>query len=297
LGSKNKIRRLRFAYLFYKKIRRLVVSGAEITELSSLITQNRVVVLRPYFNMNRNEKTDLEIVHEVAKVYLEVHQTVRFGRAKANAISVPQSAVLLRSPLALLKIPSSHEEYLKAIGAKTRNTIRKADKQGYEFREFDWNSHLEEIFEINTSKEVRAAGPMYGWYLESVKPRHHDESERRYRKYYGVFQDGRLRGYLHLILCGDFAFFKHFLGHGDHLRNGIMNGLISWTVREYLGHSQIKWLSYGTLSNKSEGSSAESFRKHAGFESYAAFLDLENDKELLKQSLNVRGIGFRHLNI
>jgi hypothetical protein len=145
-----------------------------------------------------------------------------------------------------------------------------------------WNDHLDEIYEINTSKEVRLGEPMRGWYREPVQPRNHSKEELQYRKYYGAFKDGKLYAYLHIVLCGDFAFFRHFIGHAQHLTYGIMNGLLSWTVREYTGNSKIRWLKYGEHSTAS--SSIHSFRKHSGFQGYAILLDLDGDQELLKYS-------------
>jgi hypothetical protein len=205
-------------------------------------------------------------------------------------LGVPKCSVLLRYPLALLTIPSAYEVFLKAVGAKTRNRIRKAEKLGYEFREFEWDSHLDEIFDINNSKELRAAGPMQGWYCEQVKPRHHSEEEQCCLKYYGLFKDDRLWAYCHLVLCGDFVFVKHFIGHANHLKNGIMNYLISSMVRQYLYHSHVQWMNYGIFPAWSREGTID-FRKHAGFEAYAVFLDLEEDRELLKYSKHVRVIG------
>jgi hypothetical protein len=254
-----------------------------IRELSDLIKEKRIVVLHPYSGMGNDETLTHEIVHDVVKDFFDVYGTARLRRKTAAAIGTPAGSVLLYAPLALLRIPSSHEDYLAQIGNKTRNMIRKAERQGYEFKEFVWNGHLDEIFEINTSKEVRHSEPMRGWYRDPVQPRYHSKEELQYRKYYGAFKDGKLYAYLHVVLCGDFAFFRHFIGHAQHVTYGIMNGLISYTVREYIGNSQIRWLKYGELSQASN--SMHSFRKHAGFQGYAILLDLEDDQELFKYSM------------
>ena len=232
--------------------------------------------------MGSNEKLTREIVHDVVNDLLDVYGTVRLRRTTAAAIDCPEGAILLYAPLALLRIPSSNEQYLEQIGYPGRRKIRRAEKQGYKFNEFVWNDHLDEIYEINTSKEIRQFEPMRGWYREPVQPRHHSEEELRYRKYYGAFKDGKLWAYLHIVLCGDFAFFRHFLGHVQHLPDGIMYGLVSWTVGEYVGNSQIRWLNYGELSKKP--STMHQFRKTAGFQGYATVLDLEDDQELLNYS-------------
>ena len=250
-----------------------------IHELLDLIKEKRIVVLRPYSEMEMDTAVPHEIVHDVVKDLLQVYGTVHLRRTTAAAIGCPAGAILLYAPLALLRIPVSHDEYLAAVGPKTRNMIRKAERQGYEYKEFVWNDHLDEIFEINTSKEVRQSAPMRGWYTEPVQPRYHSTEELRYRKYYGAFKDGKLHAYLHVVLCGNFAFFRHFMGHAQHLTYGIMNGLVSYAVHEHIGDPKIRWLKYGDLSR--ESSSMHSFRKHAGFEGYVILFDMEGDQELL----------------
>jgi hypothetical protein len=276
----------------YAKLRRTTITGSEVARLSGLLNEGRTVVLRPFFMMEKSDSPSYEIVRETVEDYLDVHQTVRLSRSTSTRLAFSTGTVLLRNQLALLRIPDVHEEYLKAVGAKTRNMIRKSEKQGYEVREFTWNEYLDDIFDINTSKEIRTAGAMYGWYTQPVQPRYHTLEEQRYRKYYGVFKEERLWAYLNIILCGDFGFFKHFIGHADHLTYGIMNALISSTVRKYIGHSHVKWLSYGTLTDGKLGS-GESFRRHAGFEGYAAFLDLDGDQMLLEHAGSARVKGLR----
>ncbi len=250
-----------------------------IRELSDLIREGRTVVLHPYAKMNMGNVLTHEIVHDVVKDFLQVYGTVRQRQATAVTIGGSSGTILLYAPLALLRIPASHENYLEEVGGKTRNVIRKADRYGYEFKEFVWNEHLGEIYEINTSKEVRQSEPMRGWYREPVQRRDYCEEALEYRKYYGAFKDGRLCAYLHVVLCGDFGFFRHYIGHAAHLTYGVMNGLLSWTVGKYVGNSQICWLNYGELSK--EPSTMHQFRKSAGFQGYATLLDLGGDEELL----------------
>ena len=193
--------------MFYERIIKLVDSYKEVSYLSSLIEENRIVVFKPFYRMKPNE-TGRMIVHGTVKDYFEHSKILEIKRSTADRLALPRNAVLIQKPLAMLRIPSSHEEYLKAVGAKTRNMVRKAEKQGYTFREFDWNEHMSDIFVINNSKEVRSAGPMHGWYIKSVQPRYHSEEELRYWKYHGLFKEDQLCAYLNLIICGNFAFFK-----------------------------------------------------------------------------------------
>ncbi len=260
-------------------------------ELSNLLNESKFVILHPYNCSETNTTLPFGIIHEVVKDFIDFYGTIQYGRKKNHQIGVSEGTILLYAPLALLKIPSTHEQYLTQVGAKTRNMIRKAERNGYEFTEFIWNEHLDEIYDINTSKEIRHSEPMHGWYKEVVQPRYHTYEELEYRKYYGGFRDGKLYAYLHVLLCGDFAFFKHFIGHAQHLTAGIMNGLLSWAIREYIGNSQIHWFKYGELSN--EVNSMHSFRKHAGFQGYATFLDLKCDQEMFDYSAKKRKTVWR----
>lgn len=240
-GARTRLARLRRARSLRAQVRGLIAGG-------------EVAVLHPLLE---SEAAAREVARDVVADFLAVYGTMR---------SPEPGQVLLEHPLALLRLPASHDEYLERVGPKTRNVIRKAAKTGYEFREFTWNDHLEDIHRINTSAASRSSGPMRGWYTQPVEPR--EEAERR--KYYGAFNEGRLYGYLHLVVCGDFGFFRHFLGHADHLANGIMNGLIDWTVQRYAADSQMKWLKYGALVAGEDSMSA--FKHHAGFAPYATFL-------------------------
>lgn len=287
--TKKNLQQIAFVRLLYGRMKRCIVSSEDITELSRLIEQNQIVVLKPFSQMKENEMASM-VIHGVVKKYLNGYQTVALSKSRSKQLAIPTSTVLLRYPLALLAIPSAHDDYLKVVGAKTRNTIRKAEKQGYEFREFEWNRHLEEIFDINTSKRIRSGGIMHGWYTEPVKPRNYGKEDKHFLKYYGVFKENRLWAYCHWVLCGDFAFLKHFLGHADHLNNGIMNFLMSCSVKNFIGHSHIRWLSYGMLPAGVSGGTI-AFRKSVGFEGYATFLDLENNEALLKYSKHVRARG------
>ena len=271
--------RIPLVQTLYSRLIKYYASSREINELTSLIKENKIVLLHPYFQMDKNSAVTYEIVRLVVRDFLKVFRTVRLCKNAIKCNHLSGGVVLHRYPLALLKIPSTHEEYLNLVGKKIRSDIRKAEKYGYEIKEFTWNDHLDDIYNINTSKDVRSGGAMKGWYTKPVKPRNHNEEQQRYLKYYGVFKEGVLCAYLHLVLCGDYAFVKHFIGHAAHMKYGIMNALLSYAVREYVGNPQIRWFSYGTDSF---------FKKQAGFKRYATFIDLEGDQELLAYSRNVR---------
>jgi hypothetical protein len=251
-----------------------------IRELSYLIKEKKIVVFPKYSKMGNEVELTRGMILEDLKERLDLFGIVYLRRRTAAAIDAPAGAVLSFSIQAFLRIPSSHEEYLSLVGHDTSKMIRRAERRGYEFKEFIWNDHLDEIYAINTSKDVRQSEPMRDWYREPVQPRYHCKEELQYRKYYGAFKDGKLYAYLHFWICGDIAILKHIIGHVDHLKYGTMNGLMSYTVRECIGNSQIRWLEYGTYY---KGSLSE-FKRRTGFQGYAVLLDLEDEHELLRYS-------------
>jgi hypothetical protein len=282
-GIKKELRATCLGRLVYKGIKLFTEEDDNLSELLlRLIEQNQIAVLNPFFQITENEM-NRAVVSEIVKDYLDHCGILEIQKTRAKQLAIHNSLALLYQSLALLRIPESSQEYFNAVGAKTRNTIRKAEKQGYEFREFDWNKHMDEIFNINISKDVRSSGPMHGWYVKPVKPQYLNDEEQAHWKYYGIFKNNCLCAYLTLVICGNFAFFKHFIGHASHLKHGIMNYLLFCAVREYVKDPHIEWFNYGIMSLK--GSSGEmAFKRHAGFESYATFLNLEHDKKLLKYS-------------
>ena len=266
----------RTAAYFDPWIEKIRTSRVRIAELRSLLEEQKVVILKPF--LESKDAGAQAVSEEVVLDHINVFRTVRIARHKAHPF--PPGAVLLLEPLALLSIPTSHNDYLKAVGPKTRNMIRRAAKEGFSFREFAWNDHLDDIYAINTSKVRRSGGIMRGWYTEPVRPRFHPENELLFRKSFGVFREKRLRGYLHLLIAGDHAFFKHIIGHSDDLSCGIMNSLISSTVHQFIGHPTVRWLQYGSLPLRYSGS-LSSFRRHSGFSAYATVLDLTGHRDLL----------------
>lgn len=270
--------------MIFERIKKIAYNYKEVSFLSNLIEEKRIAILKPLLKMKDNE-TALMTVHNTMKDYFEHFRILGIKKSTADLLELPKDIVIIHKPLAMIHIPTSHKEYLKVVGPKTRNMIKKAEKQGYEFLEFEWNEHMDEIYDINTSKKVRSAGEMRGWYNKPVQPLNLSEKERYYQKYYGVFKDDRLWAYSTLPLCGNFAFFKYFIGHAEHLKYGIMNYLLSSIVNDFIENTHIEWLNYGWVSpNESSNISVTGFKKHTGFKAYATFFDIEDEIDLLKYS-------------
>jgi hypothetical protein len=248
-------------------------------EIAELLDDGRAVILHPYLNADGDVDMERHLEYDVLRDLIDVH-----GVSKAPAAvgeePVPKGAFLLCQPLGMLTLERSSQDYLAALGSKRRNRVKKAEKEGYAFHEFTWNDWLADIDDINRSKAQRQGGAMHGWYAHAAEPRNYTARETEYLKYYGLFRDGHLRAYCHLVQCGDFCFFKHFIGHGDDLVNGVMNALMAGVVTQYSEHSRLRWFMYGTL-HKAD-TPLEAFAKHVGCEPYAVVMDMTGHDDLLR---------------
>lgn len=163
-----------------------------------------------------------------------------------------------------LAIIDTSVDYAKLAGAKTRNMVTRALRREYDARPFVYNEHLHAIHEINVSMPERQGQPMSAGYL--VKPTPSSPFPlcgRHTVEYVGVFdRSGDLRAYCQLYICGELAIINRILGHGDYLKDGVMNLLVCYLVG-FANGCGAKALNYLTMSGGRSGINA--FKRHAGF--------------------------------
>ena len=191
---------------------------------------------------------------------------VPVGAVAADATPVASGTELVAPavPLALLEAPESLEAYHALIGPKSRNMIRKAQRAGYTFAPFEYNERLDDLFEVNTSKPVRQGQPMSAGYLERPKPiSSHAGCDRHRIVWLGGFRNGRLRAYARLIVLEEIAIVSQFLGHGEDLHNGVMNGLVDEMAQFVIGDDRIRAINYLTLRSSTE--TLDRFKRSVGF--------------------------------
>jgi hypothetical protein len=170
-------------------------------------------------------------------------------------------------PVAVIEKPESTESYRKLIGAKSRNMLKKAYKNGVVCQCFDWNEKRDEIFDIHRSSMKRQGKRMSDAYLrypEEIKI----VSEKDFRiVHIGAFIENRLVGYIELYIYGNFAMTNRILGHKAYLKYAIMNALIEKSVA-YMIEQDIAYLNYLTMQNRKQNS-LSSFKYRVGFREYS----------------------------
>jgi len=170
-------------------------------------------------------------------------------------------------PIAVIKQPNNIDEYLKLIGAKSRNMNKKAQKNGIECKEFNWNDNLDDIYNINISSQVRQGRQMdkaYQEYPQKVKDQKRDDFDI---VFIGAFKDDILVGYYELYIYGNFIMTNRILGHKEYLKYGIMNLMVKYCV-EYMIKNNIKYLNYLTMQNR-QNNSLSAFKYRVGFREYS----------------------------
>lgn len=194
----------------------------------------------------------------------------------------------------------SFETYIKGFGKGQRPRMaRKAEQNGFYVKPFNWNLFLPDVYDINTSKEVRSGGRMRESYrttveemggmptayLEPAPP----QCPLMWPQEFGVFRaepgrrqgsvvvDERLVGYISLTRYGNFVIYGMILGHGDYLADGVMVLLhlkiVRWLIEQ---RSQplaagVRYLFYGGM--QSGGAGLFQWKRLAGFRPYRVFCE------------------------
>ena len=170
-------------------------------------------------------------------------------------------------PIAVIQVPQTIEEYLKLIGAKSRNMNKKAEKNEIVCMEFDWNEKLDDIYVINTSALYRQGREMDSAYREYPEKVENRDSEDFKIRYIGAFKEERLIGYVELYIYGNFIMTNRILGDKRFLKYGLMNLLIKKCV-EYAIENKIEYINYLTMQNR-QNNSLSAFKYRVGFREYS----------------------------
>lgn len=190
------------------------------------------------------------------EVYVETH----------TGELVPAS--LQRAQPAFLEMPASLDAYLKSIGDKSRNMIRKARKLGYEFRNVAPEMLGQDIYEIRISDPMRQGRPIPEYFHTNPPQYVFAPSpvgcELHTEKFIGVFLGDKLVSYITVFLFGELAQVNHILCHKAHAANGVMNLNVLHMVDELIAHHpHVKAVNYMYINGQDSG--IDTFRRSVGF--------------------------------
>jgi hypothetical protein len=170
----------------------------------------------------------------------------------------------------IIVLPETFEEYwAPMVGHHTDHEVRRAKKAGYSFAIIDRDRYLDDIYEINTSLDERQGVPMSDGYRQRVEPfgpLPHFGCPRHQLRTYGVLKEDRLVAYTWVYQCGEMCLYSQILGHGEHLRFGIMRLLLTESVRDLIAVAGTKYAMYNMHDSGTEG--LRFFKERLGFRPY-----------------------------
>lgn len=196
----------------------------------------------------------LDGAQEQFKFYNQLHPKYKIIKRKTLGVCLVD-----------LRAFESHEEYLKTINGKNSAAYyaRKAQKRGYSFQQINRNDFIDQIYEINTSAEIRQGIPMLREFTNKVE---HFPDERHYR-YYGVLdKEGILRSYCWSVVSGQVMIVDTLLGHKKFLNDGIMYLLLTNIVKESMKIRNVTHLMYDMYFGGQKG--LKMFKTKLGFQPY-----------------------------
>ena len=184
-------------------------------------------------------------------------------------------------------------EWIYSRPATYRHQFQKSERAGYVFDRVNLKNHTADVYDINTSKDVRSGGQIRSnltksieelgglptRMLEPVTPK----CQRHWRQAFGVFATDeqhrqgdlvvgrRLLAYLSVVRFGEYATFAQIMGHADNLAEGVVNFVAQKFVElakteSWGAESGLRYVMYGGAQNGGEG--LYSFKRRSGMTPY-----------------------------
>lgn len=175
--------------------------------------------------------------------------------------------------LAMLDCREDDASYLKRIGVKSRNMLKKAHKNGYQAAVISSYEETDDLYQsilnIRTSSQNRQGKELPEYFKkkpEYMIPSSEELNCKIHNHKLMIINDlqGRVVAYSTFYLLGEVGLINHFLVHNEHM-NGVSNFLI-YSIRKYINeiYKDVKFLNYMrlTLTNKS---GLDRFKDSMGF--------------------------------
>ena len=172
----------------------------------------------------------------------------------------PREWLKVEDNVALLKI-TPYTDWLSAVGKKTRNMIRKAEKSGVKAEVVPPSDQLAEgICKIYNETPIRQGRPFshYGVKLQEVKAQVNHAQDSIF---IGAFFENELVGFVQLVFGDDIAIMAQILSMQRFWDKAVNNALIAKAIEVCAGKGA-PWLMYGRMGNHP---TLDSFKENNGF--------------------------------
>ena len=150
-----------------------------------------------------------------------------------------------------------------------RQKVRRAGREGFTFGPIDRDVYLDDIYAINTSMPERQGRPMAEAYRQRPVPQGPlpvFPCPRHALRRYGVLRESHLYAYAWVYVIGEMCLFSTILGHGEHMRSGIMSLLVVEVVRDLMAAAGLRYAMYNLHASGTDG--LRFFKEQMGFQPY-----------------------------
>lgn len=155
----------------------------------------------------------------------------------------------------------SYEGWWRNVGKKTRNMVRKAERNGIKTKIVEPSERLAKgIWKVYNETPIRQERrfPHYGTLLETVKK---SVLSSQNCTYIGAYLQDELVGFIQLVHGSNIIIMSQILSLQKHWDKAVNNALIAKAI-EVNANMGIKWLMYGRMGNHPK---LDNFKRNNGF--------------------------------
>jgi hypothetical protein len=192
----------------------------------------------------------------------------------------------------ILVTPPTFDAYWGSPAAYwMRQKVRRAGRDGFVFAQIARDDYLDDIYAINTSLPERQGRPMADAYRQRPAPQGplpDFPCPRHALRRYGVLRDGHLYAYAWVYVIGELCLFSTILGHGAHMRSGIMSLLVAETVRDLMASAGLRYAMYNLHASGTDG--LRFFKEQMGFAPYDVTWLMGDESDAVRQAARAKAV-------
>jgi hypothetical protein len=248
---------------YYEPLRTLLETDGD---MAGLVTRKKLFLKMASFwgaiDYMQNRVPSRELLEKLGERGIDIYSFVERGWC-CPLSNPPNNWRKTKENIALLHL-TSYEEWWEKIGKKTRNVVRKAEKNGVTTSVAEANVALAEgVWKIYRETPIRQGRPFPHYttsldYLRKALPSARDCT------FIGAYYDKELVGFIQLAEGDRTAAIAQILSYQRHMDKSVNNALVAKAI-QVCAEKHIEWVMYGRMGNHP---SLDSFKENNCFESY-----------------------------
>jgi hypothetical protein len=252
---------------YYEVLRDLLKVDCELEELAVRKKGfTKIGSYSEYFEYIKNVDFSEGFFDKLKDRDIDIFTFIERGWCSPLTVTPSDKWLKIEDNIALLQI-NSFDEWWERIGKKTRNMVRKAEKNGVQTEKTEPSDKLAEgVWQIYNETPIRQerAFPHYGKSLESVKDMIFNTKNCAF---IGTYVEDMLAGFIQLVYGDNLVVITQILSFQKHWDKALNNVMLSKVV-ELCAKDSHKWLMYGRMGKGSNHPSLDKFKENNGFVRY-----------------------------